>query len=242
MPIVFQIVTQLRLDAQTTGAGTIFSNEELSAFAEHIIVRAPRYIEIECGCTNNRLGDSVGIMRIVDDGTISTTCLCNPNCNRGMIKLLYTPIFFFYTLYYKNLIMVWVQKCNGEKIKLGETCLLRHYKGDEYVRPHNQVSHRDEFLRCSACNKIRRFELRSKDACRFYHDAASRETRTCHDMIPGRWTCEDLEERSSRRHSGCPKKTNCKGCTHCVCFGCQMCRFEDCGCQECIDFYANVPN
>ncbi|KAJ0923605.1 putative developmental regulator, ULTRAPETALA [Helianthus annuus] len=228
MPIVFQIVTQLRLDAQTTGAGTIFSNEELSAFAEHIIVRAPRYIEIECGCTNNRLGDSVGIMRIVDDVFNSPARFAKHASSSTNVRNWRSK--------------VWVQKCNGEKIKLGETCLLRHYKGDEYVRPHNQVSHRDEFLRCSVCNKIRRFELRSKDACRFYHDAASRETRTCHDMIPGRWTCEDLEERSSRRHSGCPKKTNCKGCTHCVCFGCQMCRFEDCGCQECIDFYANVPN
>ncbi|KAJ0748334.1 putative developmental regulator, ULTRAPETALA [Helianthus annuus] len=89
----------------TTGAGTIFSNEELSAFAVQIIVRAPRYIEIWCGCTNNRFGDSVGIMRIVDDGTISATCRCNPNCNRGTIKLLYTPT-FCYTLCYKNLIMV----------------------------------------------------------------------------------------------------------------------------------------
>ncbi|KAJ0571003.1 putative developmental regulator, ULTRAPETALA [Helianthus annuus] len=61
-------------------------------------------------------------------------------------------------------------------------------------------------------------------------------------MIPGRWTCEDLEERSSRRHSGFPKKTNCKGCTSCVCFGCRMCRFEDCGCQECIAYSADAPN
>ncbi|KAJ0578663.1 putative developmental regulator, ULTRAPETALA [Helianthus annuus] len=66
----FQLVTELCLDAQPTGAGTIFSNEELSAFAEQIIVRAPHYIEIVCGCTNNRLGDSVGILKIRDDGTI----------------------------------------------------------------------------------------------------------------------------------------------------------------------------
>ncbi|MFS7901300.1 putative transcription factor ULT family [Helianthus anomalus] len=187
MPIVFQIVTQLHLDAHTTGAGTIFSNEELSAFAEQIIVRAPHYIEIECGCTNNRLGDSVGIMRIVDDGTISATCHCNPDCNR----VFNSPARFAKHASSSTNVpnwrsKVWVQKCNGDKIKLGETCLLRHYKGDEYVRPHNQVSHRDELLRCSACNKLRRFELRSRDACRFYHDAASRETRTCHDMIPGR--------------------------------------------------------
>ncbi|KAJ0578645.1 putative developmental regulator, ULTRAPETALA [Helianthus annuus] len=75
--------------------GLFFSNEELSAFAGQIIVRAPHYIEIVCGCTNNRLGDSVGILKIRDDGTISATCHCNQNCNGGMIKLLYIPTFLF---------------------------------------------------------------------------------------------------------------------------------------------------
>ncbi|MFS7940578.1 hypothetical protein Hanom_Chr05g00466081 [Helianthus anomalus] len=53
------------------------------------------------------LGDFMGILRIDDDGTISATCHCNQNCNRGMIKLLYIPTFFFiYIVCYKNLIMV----------------------------------------------------------------------------------------------------------------------------------------
>ncbi|KAL8243471.1 hypothetical protein R6Q59_009729 [Mikania micrantha] len=81
---------------------------------------------------------------------------------------------------------VWVLNSNGAKIKLGETCLLRCYKGDEYVRPHNQVSHRDEFLVCTSCNKVRRFELKSREGCRIYHDAAAMENRTCNNMIPGR--------------------------------------------------------
>ncbi|KAF5806784.1 putative developmental regulator, ULTRAPETALA [Helianthus annuus] len=46
-------------------------------------------------------------------------------------------------------------------------------------------------------------------------------------MIPDRWSCEDLEERSSRPRSGCRKNRKCEGCRHCVCFGCEMCRFED---------------
>ncbi|KAJ0790353.1 putative developmental regulator, ULTRAPETALA [Helianthus annuus] len=73
---------------------------------------------------------------------------------------------------------VLVFSCNSEKIKLGETCFLRYYKGDEYVRPQSQVSHRDEFLSCTACYKVRCLELRTRDACRTYHDAAAR------DMIP----------------------------------------------------------
>ncbi|KAJ0570988.1 putative developmental regulator, ULTRAPETALA [Helianthus annuus] len=79
---------------------------------------------------------------------------------------------------------VWVLNCNGEKIKLGERYFLRYYKGDEYVRPHNQVSQRDEFLSCVACHKVCRFELRTRDACRTYHDVATRENRTCSNTIP----------------------------------------------------------
>ncbi|KAI3686265.1 hypothetical protein L1987_79939 [Smallanthus sonchifolius] len=224
------------------GTETIFSNEELSAFVGQNRVRAPHYIEVACGCTN-RLGDSMGIMRISDDGTIHATCHCNQGCNR---------VFNCPAKFAKHALSgtsmpnwrkkVWVLNSMGEKIKLGETCLVRFYKGDEYVRPRNLVSHRDEFLSCSVCNKVRHFELRSKDECRLYHDAAARETRTCSDMIPGRWTCEDLEARRSRSHSGCRKNSKCKGCKHCVCFGCEMCRFEDCGCQMCTDFYANAPN
>ncbi|MFS7940573.1 putative developmental regulator, ULTRAPETALA [Helianthus anomalus] len=45
------------------------------------------------------------------------------------------------------------------------------------------------------------------------------------------WTCENIEERSLRRHSGCRRNSKYTGCKDCVCFGCQMCRFEDCGCM-----------
>ncbi|KAF5806790.1 putative developmental regulator, ULTRAPETALA [Helianthus annuus] len=122
-----------------------------------------------------------------------------------------------------------VFSCNSEKIKLGETCFLRYYKGDEYVRPHSEVSHRDEFLSCTACYKLRRFELRTWDACWTYYDAAAR------DVIPS-------NERSLRTHGGCCRNSKCKGYEHCVCFGCQMCRFEDCGCQVCADNSASSHN
>ncbi|KAJ0578665.1 putative developmental regulator, ULTRAPETALA [Helianthus annuus] len=49
-----------------------------------------------------------------------------------------------------------------------------------------------------------------------------KENRTCNDMIPDRWSCEDLEERSSRPRSGCRKNRKCEGCRHCVCFVCEM--------------------
>ncbi|KAJ0570992.1 putative developmental regulator, ULTRAPETALA [Helianthus annuus] len=129
------------------------------------MVRAPHYIGIACGCTNNQLEESVGILRISDDDTIIAICYCNDACGDGRnVPKWRTKVLVF--------------NCNSEKIKLGETCFLRYYKGDEYVRPHSEVSHGDEFLSCTACYKVHRFELRTWDACRTYHDAAAR------DVIP----------------------------------------------------------
>ncbi|GAY55721.1 hypothetical protein CUMW_166330 [Citrus unshiu] len=56
-----------------------------------------------------------------------------------------------------------------------------------------------------------------------------------------RITCDDEEERASRRvYRGCIRSPTCKGCTSCVCFGCDICRFSDCSCQTCIDFTRNA--
>ncbi|KAF5806785.1 putative developmental regulator, ULTRAPETALA [Helianthus annuus] len=151
----------------------------LSAFVGQTMVRAPHYIGIACGCTNNQLEESVGILRISDDDTIIAIFYCNDACN-GVFN--YLAKFAKHASDSRNVpkwrTKVLVFNCNSEKIKLGETCFLRYYKGDEYVRPHSEVSHRDEFLSCTACYKVRRFELRTWDACRIYHDGAAR------DVIP----------------------------------------------------------
>ncbi|KAJ0578646.1 putative developmental regulator, ULTRAPETALA [Helianthus annuus] len=143
------------------------------------MVRAPHYIGIVCSCTNNRLRDCVGILRISNDGTIFAIDVFN--CPVKFAKQ---------ALGVRNFPMwrtkVWVFYCNGEKIKLGERCFLRYYKGDEYVRPHNQVSQRDEFLSCVTCHKVCRFELMTRDACMSYHDVATKENRTCSNTIPAR--------------------------------------------------------
>ena len=56
-----------------------------------------------------------------------------------------------------------------------------------------------------------------------------------------RITCDDEEERASRRvYRGCTRSPTCKGCTSCVCFGCDICRFSDCSCQTCADFTNNA--
>ncbi|KAK2651025.1 hypothetical protein Ddye_018514 [Dipteronia dyeriana] len=67
-------------------------------------------------------------------------------------------------------------------------------------------------------------------------------TASCESGQAGqRITCDDEEERASRRvYRGCTRSPTCKGCTSCVCFGCEICRFSDCSCQTCIDFTMNA--
>lgn len=59
-------------------------------------------------------------------------------------------------------------------------------------------------------------------------------------FFPTRVTCDDEEERASRKVlRGCSRAPSCTGCMKCVCFGCETCRFKDCDCQTCVDFYRN---
>ncbi|CAN0914921.1 Protein ULTRAPETALA 1 [Linum grandiflorum] len=141
---------------------------------------------------------------------------------------------------------VWVI-VNGVKVPLSKTVLLKYYnqslKGTNGAqRPQNgRVFHRDEFVRCSKCNKDRRFRLRTKEECRVHHDSVANNANwKCADMPFDKVTCDDDEERASRKvYRGCSRSPTCKGCTSCVCFGCEICRFSDCSCQTCIDFTRN---
>lgn len=82
---------------------------------------------------------------------------------------------------------VWVI-LNGEKVPLSKTVLLKYYNqasknANGSHRSHNgRVCHRDEFVRCTRCNKERRFRLRSKEECKIHHDA----------LADVNWKCADL--------------------------------------------------
>ncbi|KAA8524467.1 hypothetical protein F0562_010890 [Nyssa sinensis] len=94
---------------------------------------------------------------------------------------------------------------NGEKVPLSKTSLLKYYNqtsksANGSHRSHNgRVFHRDEFVRCARCNKERRFRLRTKEECRIYHDSLADVNWKCADMPYDRITCDDDEERASRR-------------------------------------------
>lgn len=77
---------------------------------------------------------------------------------------------------------------NGEKVPLYKTVLLKYYNKTSKStngsnRSHNgKVCHRDEFVRCTDCNKERRFRLRTKEECQSYHDALADPDWKCSDM------------------------------------------------------------
>lgn len=77
---------------------------------------------------------------------------------------------------------------NEEKVPLFKTVLLKYYNqasknANGSHRSHNgRACHRDEFIRCTRCNKDRRFRLRTKEECRIHHDA----------LADSNWKCSDL--------------------------------------------------
>ncbi|CAN1123827.1 Protein ULTRAPETALA 1 [Linum perenne] len=228
----------------TATAMALFTEEELREMSG--VKSGGDYIEVTCGCTSHRYGDAVGRLRVFLDGHLEIICECTPGCDEGKM----TPAAFEKhsgretARKWKNNVWVIV---NGVKVPLSKTVLLKYYnqslKGanGSHRSQIGRVFHRDEFVRCSKCNKERRFRLRTKEECRIHHDSVANASWKCADMPFDKLTCDDEEERASRKvYRGCSRSPTCKGCTSCVCFGCEICRFSDCSCQTCIDFTSNA--
>ncbi|GMY18688.1 protein ULTRAPETALA 1-like [Fagus crenata] len=112
------------------------------------------------------------------------------------------------------------RKWKNNKVPLFKTVLLKYYKQSSKT---GRVCRRDEFSR---------FRLRTKEECRIHHDTLADGNWKCSDLPYDKITCEDDEERASRRvYRGCTCSPTCKGCTSCLCFGYEIYRFLDCSCQ-----------
>uniref|UniRef100_A0A0D9WIC1 SAND domain-containing protein n=1 Tax=Leersia perrieri TaxID=77586 RepID=A0A0D9WIC1_9ORYZ len=224
-------------------AAALFGEEELREVSGVRVGEG--FVEVTCGCTSARYGDAVGRLRVFASGELEVSCDCTPGCNQEKLS----PAAFEKHSgretagKWQNTVWVIVK---GDKVALSKTALLKYYKKLKSANGGGNGGnggrrHRDEFVRCAGCGKERRFRLRTKDECRLYHDAAARHDWTCKDMAPSRVSCEDEEERASRKASrGCARAAACEGCMRCVCFGCETCRFAGCGCQLCVDFYRNA--
>ncbi|KAM7270219.1 hypothetical protein ACFE04_029433 [Oxalis oulophora] len=165
--------------------GELFSEEEMNGISG--VIKGRDFIELMCGCTSHRYGDAVGKLRVFSNGDLEITCECTPACDEGTI----TPAAFEKhsgretSRKWKSNVWVIV---NGDKVPLSKTVLLKYYNKSSKTlngcqrTQTGRVCHRDEFLRCSKCNKERRFRLRTKEECRVHHDA----------VADGNWNCADL--------------------------------------------------
>lgn len=222
----------------------LFAEEELSEISG--LKRGLDFVEVTCGCTSHRYGDAVGRLRVFASGDLQIDCECTPGCQE--VKL--SPAAFEKhsgresARKWKSNVWVIVE---GEKVSLTKTPFLKYYNqaskaaNGSHKGPNGRLCHRDEFIRCTLCKKERRFRLRNKEECRVYHDALLDQNWNCSDFPTDKIRCDDEEERASRKVlRGCSRSPLCKGCTSCVCFGCEICRFTECSCQICIDFTRNA--
>ncbi|KAL7000328.1 Protein ULTRAPETALA 1, partial [Sarracenia purpurea var. burkii] len=164
-------------------AASLFSEEEEVMREISGFKRGDDYVEVTCGCTSHRYGDAVGTLRVSLNGDLQITCECTPGCQEDKL----TPAAFEKhsgretARKWKNNVWVIV---NGEKVPLFKTPLLKYYnQALKGAGSHNgRTCHRDEFVRCTACHKERRFRLRNKEECRIFHDALADQNWKCTDM------------------------------------------------------------
>ncbi|XP_057460477.1 protein ULTRAPETALA 2-like isoform X2 [Actinidia eriantha] len=223
---------------------TMFSNEELRGITN--IEKGPNYIAAKCVLKSQDHGELPGRLMVFPEGKLEISCECYPGCPKDTLS----PRSFMkhcesrQPSNWKNRICIIDEE--DKRVPLKKTPLLKYYykerlEGAEGTLRPPQAIHRDEFVRCSECRKERRFRLRTTVECRACHDALAKVDWTCSDHPYEKITCEDPEERKSRKASRrCPESIKCSGCMSCVCIGCGMCRFKDCPCRVCIDFVQNV--
>lgn len=75
----------------------MFTEKELENFMG-VLKRGSDYVEIECGCTVTKFGDTNGKLRIFPDGRLEIDCQCYRGCPQGPIYfslLLLFHRFFF---------------------------------------------------------------------------------------------------------------------------------------------------
>ncbi|ONK65967.1 uncharacterized protein A4U43_C06F2820 [Asparagus officinalis] len=193
---------------------SLFKDDELSGISG--VLKGEDFVEVTCGSTSRKHGDAIGRLKIFESGVLEVKCECIQGCEEGTM----TPSEFEKHARHEEVqrrwkTNIWVM-LKGRKVALLNTSLLKYYNRAEkasgsYKGRRARPFHRDELIPCVICKKKRSL------------------------------SCDDDEERGSRKVlRGCPRAPLCKGCTSCVCFGCHLCRFEDCNCRTCVDFLTNL--
>lgn len=208
------------------------------------------YIDLKCGCTSQKYGDTAGILRLFQSGKVEIQCQCSLGCIKGKPM---SPANFERhsgrgaSKKWKETIWIVLgdRKVQFSKVK-GLDAFVRRYKDSSRGRlrqpgPAKLPYHRDEFMKCKKCSKRRRFRRKTKEDCRLFHEASMNSEWECSNYpFDSVFSCQDDEEREARQaNRGCIRSRTCQGCIECVCLGCFTCRFEDCSCRLCIEYIVN---
>eukprot|EP00250_Pteridium_aquilinum_P021204 c25054_g1_i1 orf=175-2577(-) len=208
------------------------------------------YIDLKCGCTSQKHGDTVGTLRLFKNGKLEIHCHCSLGCIKGKPM---SPASFERhsgrgaSKKWRETIWIFLgdRKVQFSKVK-GLDAFVRRYKESNRVMlrqpgPVKQPLHRDEFVQCKKCSKKRRFRRKTKEECRLFHEASMNLEWECSNYpFDSLRSCQDDEEREARQAiRGCIRSRTCQGCIQCVCLGCFSCRFEDCSCRVCVEYIDN---
>ncbi|KAE8723513.1 LSD1-like2 [Hibiscus syriacus] len=131
----------------------MFTEEELKDMEG--LKRESDFIEVKCGCTSKKYGDTIGKLRVFTNGQFLISCQCTPVCDEGRNQEMEEP------------------HLGDDERQEGSFMedLLKYYKhasnGDNELTSlrAKRLFHRDEFIRCTKCKKQRRFRLRTDEEC-----------------------------------------------------------------------------
>lgn len=62
----------------------MFTDKEVAGL--HGVFKRTEYIEIQCGCTIPRYGDTPGNLRVYVNGKLEIDCNCAQNCSKGSLS------------------------------------------------------------------------------------------------------------------------------------------------------------
>eukprot|EP01018_Ginkgo_biloba_P027601 Gb_01224 [translate_table: standard] len=153
--------------------------------------KGSQFIEMKCGCTSQKYGDTVGTLRVYQTGEFEIYCECMAGCEKGKPM---SPAAFekhggrgsSRKWRFSIWILVRDQKVQLSRVKELEP-YYRKYKAMKTPKASEmgntrQAFHRDEFVRCSKCHQERRFKRRNKEECRLYHDALANPDWECSNL------------------------------------------------------------
>ncbi|XVE80210.1 hypothetical protein DITRI_Ditri14bG0121500 [Diplodiscus trichospermus] len=124
--------------------------------------RGSGFVEVKCGCTSKKYGDTIGKLRVFTNGQFLISYKCTQACQEESL----TPYDFEKhsgkegARKWKNHIWVVI---NNKKVPMKRTVLMKYYKHASNaanglsVLHAKRIFHRDEFMSCSKCKKERRF-------------------------------------------------------------------------------------